>query len=67
MNDTDNSALISAAEAARYLRVSRSLLYHLWSRGEGPRSVTLSRRRLTRIEWIEQWLQDKTNKEVING
>ncbi len=50
--------LLSAIEAARLLRIGKSLFYSLRSEGRLPQPIKLGTRVLWSKEIIEQWIRD---------
>jgi excisionase family DNA binding protein len=48
-------------EASQELRISRSSLYRLWGRGDGPRAVKVGGKTLVPAAEISGWLAKRPN------
>jgi excisionase family DNA binding protein len=48
-------------EASQELRISRSSLYRLWGRGDGPRAVKVGGKTLVPADAIAGWLANRPN------
>jgi excisionase family DNA binding protein len=48
-------------EASQELRISRSSLYRLWGRGDGPRAVKVGGKTFIPADELSQWLASRPN------
>jgi len=55
---TKTDAVLTLAETADHLRISRRHLAKLFAEGKGPPTIRLGRRALVRRSALEQWLAD---------
>lgn len=51
-------------EAADAIGIGRSSLYALLKEGAGPRTFSVGRRRLIRLETLRQWMRDQERAEA---
>lgn len=56
-----SAGLIDHGAAARYLSTPAATLHGWNSRGIGPKSYRLGRRRMYRIEDLDRWLEEQAN------
>lgn len=53
---------LNVEEAAAYLGVSKSWLYNMWQRGDGPPRSKIAGRTLVSIEALEGWVRSREMK-----
>ncbi|MDY6917516.1 MAG: helix-turn-helix domain-containing protein [Chloroflexota bacterium] len=58
--------LMNTGEVAKYLRVSRSLIYRMAREGQIP-ALKVGRKWLFRKETIEQWLSEREDLPIHEG
>lgn len=56
LDPTDLRLLHARLGCQELLGMSKRSLYRLWDRGEGPRFCQVGRRRITRNDWLSDWL-----------
>ena len=57
-----SDALLTEAEAARYLSISPHTLRHIRLDGEGPQHCFLGKSAKYRIDWLDSWVDGKASK-----
>lgn len=53
--------LLTISEVCDALRISRSKLYGLWEKGEGPEFLHIGSQRRVRADVLDAWINDQAN------
>lgn len=59
MQTTNSPQWLTVEEACDHARCSRAGLYKWWAQGVGPRYVKRGRNRLTRTDWLDDWMMSQ--------
>jgi hypothetical protein len=62
-----DAAVQTIAEFCRDNKICRSMLYHLWKRGIGPRVIKIGRKNLISAEAAEQWRREREQATPNSG
>jgi len=61
--DSESGEYLSESELAKLLKVSRTFLWRLRSKGRGPRFVMMERKILYRMAEVNRWVEENTHQK----